>query len=66
VRQYAEQWLAGLRKRPTTSARYRQALSHLIGDDRLGNLPLTKLRPQHVQELLAALHAGTARRCQNR
>src|SRR5215467_988180 len=61
VRQYAEHWLAGLRKRPTTRARYRQALAHVIGDDRLGNLPLTKLRPQHVKGLLAALHAGTAR-----
>ena len=61
VRQYAEGWLAGLKKRPTTKARYRQALAHLIDDDRLGNLPLTKLRPQHVKGLLAALHAGTAR-----
>jgi hypothetical protein len=42
VRQYAEQWLAGLRKRPTTRERYRQALAHVTGDDRLGNLPLTK------------------------
>jgi integrase len=61
VGQYAERWLAGLRKRPTTRARYRQALDHVIGDDRLGNLALTKLRPQHVKGLLAALHAGTAR-----
>src|SRR5262245_11365152 len=60
VRQYAERWLAGLRKRPTTQARYRQALAHVTGDDRLGNLPLTKLRPQHVKGLLNALHAGTA------
>jgi hypothetical protein len=61
VGQHAEHWLAGLRKRPTTRARYRQALAHVIGDDRLGNLALTKLRPQHVKGLLAALHAGTAR-----
>jgi hypothetical protein len=38
--QYAEHWLAGLRKRPTARARYRQALAHVMGDDRLGNLPL--------------------------
>jgi hypothetical protein len=49
VGQYAEHWLAGLRKRPTTRARYRQAIAHVIGDDRLGNLPLTRLRPQHVK-----------------
>jgi integrase len=61
VRQYAERWLAGLRLRPTTRARYRQALAHVIGDDRLGNLPLTKLRPQHVKGLLAALHTGTSK-----
>jgi len=61
VSQYAERWLAGLRKRPTTMARYRQALAHVTGDDRLGNLPLTKLRPQHVKGLLACLHDGTAR-----
>src|SRR5215469_158000 len=64
VRQYAEQWLAGLKLRPTTRARYRQALAHVIGDDRLGNLPLTKLRPQHVKGLLSALHTGTARTSQ--
>src|SRR5215472_6303004 len=46
VRQYAEHWLAGLKKRPTTQARYRQALAHVVGDERLGALPLTKLRPQ--------------------
>lgn len=61
VRQYAERWLAGLKLRPTTQARYRQALAHVTGDDRLGNLPLTKLRPQHVKGLLSALHNGTAR-----
>jgi integrase len=61
VRQYAEQWLAGLRKRPTTRARYRQALAHVTCDDRLGNLPLTKLRPQHLKGLLAALHDGSAK-----
>jgi integrase len=61
VRQYAERWLAGLKRRPTTRARYRQALAHVTGDDRLGNLPLTKLRPQHLKGLLAALHAGTAK-----
>jgi hypothetical protein len=61
VRQYAERWLAGLRKRPTTRARYRQALAHVTGDDRLGNLPLTKLRPQHLKGLLAALHDGNAK-----
>jgi integrase len=61
VGQYAEHCLAGLRKRPTPRARYRQAVDHVIGDDRLGNLALTKLRPQHVNGLLAALHAGTAR-----
>ncbi len=61
VRQYAELWLTGLKKRPTTGARYRQALAHVIGDDRLGNLSLTRLRPQHVKGLLTALHAGTAR-----
>lgn len=61
VGQYGERWLAGLKKRPTTLARYRQALAHVIDDDRLGNLPLTKLRPQHVKGLLTALHAGTAR-----
>jgi integrase len=61
VRQYAEMWLAGLRKRPTTQARYRQALAHVTGDDRLGNLPLSKLRPQHVKGLLGALHDGTAK-----
>ena len=64
VGQYAEHWLAGLRKRPTARARYRQALAHVIGDDRLGNLPLTKLRPQHVKGLLTALHAGTAQTSQ--
>lgn len=32
VRQYAERWLAGLRKRPTTRARYRQALAHVVGE----------------------------------
>jgi hypothetical protein len=42
VRQYAEMWLAGLRKRPTTRARYRQALAHVMGDDRLGNLPAVR------------------------
>src|SRR5437660_101252 len=31
VRQYAERWLAGLRKRPTTRERYRQALAHVTG-----------------------------------
>ena len=61
VRQYAELWLTGLKKRPTTRARYHQALTHVIGDDRLGNLPLTRLRPQHVKGLLAALHTGTAK-----
>jgi integrase len=60
IRQYAERWLAGLKKRPTTKARYRQALAHVTGDDRLGNLPLTRLRPQHVKGLLTALHSGTA------
>jgi hypothetical protein len=61
VGQFAEHWLTGLRKRPTTVARYRQALAHVIDDDRLGNLALTKLRPQRVKGLLTALHAGTAR-----
>jgi integrase len=61
VRQYAERWLGSLRKRATTRARYRQALAHVTGDDRLGNLPLTKLRPQHVKGLLAALHDGSAK-----
>ncbi len=49
VRQYAERWPAGLRKRPTTRARYRQALAHVTGDDRLRNLPLTKLRPKQLR-----------------
>jgi hypothetical protein len=62
VRQYAERWLAGLRKRPTTRARYRQALAHVTGDDRLRNLPLTKLRPQHLKGLLAATTAAQRRR----
>lgn len=61
VRQYATAWLAGIKKRRTTQARYRQALAHVIGDDRLGSLPLTRLRPQHVKGLLTALHTGTAR-----
>lgn len=61
VRQYADRWLAGLKRRPTTRARYRQALAHVTGDDRLGKLPLTKLRPQHLKGLLAALHSGTAK-----
>src|SRR5215472_7798372 len=47
VGQYAEHWLAGFRKWPTTRARYRQALADVIGDDRRGNLALTKLRPQY-------------------
>jgi hypothetical protein len=46
VHEFAELWLAGLKKQPTTRARYRQALAHVIGDDRLGNLQMTKLRPQ--------------------
>jgi len=29
VRQFAELWLACLEKRPTTRARYRQALAHV-------------------------------------
>ena len=61
VRQYAVRWLAGLKKRATTQARYRQALAHVIDDDRIDNLPLTRLRPQHVKGLLTALHAGAAR-----
>ena len=64
--EYAEHWPSGLRNRPTTTARYRQALAYVIGDDRLGNLALTKLRPQHVKGLLTALHAGTARTSQKR
>ena len=43
--QYAEHWLAGLRKRPTTRARYRQALAHITGD---GLLNLLRLGPAPI------------------
>ena len=51
VGQYAEHWLAGLRKRPTTKARYRQALAHVIERipaDPRGAPPTLRIRPRFV------------------
>jgi hypothetical protein len=49
---HANRWLDGKRAlKPRTAARYRELLDRLILPV-IGSLPLTKLRPDHVQDVL--------------
>lgn len=68
VAQFLDSWLedfARLRLRPRTFVSYRQVIrSHIV--PHLGQIPLRRLTPQHVQRWLNDLHKGglSARTCQ--
>jgi integrase len=53
-KEYADDWLAIQPLRPTTLARYEQSLRLNIYP-RLGNRPISSVRPSHVQAMIAAL-----------
>jgi integrase len=51
------QWLESKESRlsPVTASRYRVAFKHI--EPVLGSMPVTRLRPHHIEDLYAALHA---------
>lgn len=51
---YLEAWLAGIRRRPTTMADYRQSVRVYVAP-RLGALPLAALTPAHLDTLYRTL-----------
>jgi integrase len=66
VAEWGELWLAGkVKARPSTVRSYRLALDHYIVPS-LGRVPLSELRPEHLDAMLARMRDGRLRPQENR